>query len=211
MDLSEIKHLFNGPLMKDHAERVFSQTTLNAFMGLNRDAWIETRKWLQSLLSKDNAMLRDDEELRKQAFVLQSQATMHLPVQIGDYTDFYSSIEHATNIGTMFRGKDNALQPNWKYLPVGYHGRASSIVVSGTPIRRPYGQTRPDESKPPIFGPCKLMDFELETAFLIGGPPNKLGEPIPIETAQNHIFGMVLMNDWSARYTNDHSYFSISI
>ncbi|KAI7693525.1 hypothetical protein SSS_05784 [Sarcoptes scabiei] len=124
---------------------------------------------------------------------------MHLPAQIGDYTDFYSSLEHATNVGSMFRDPKNALTPNWRYMPIGYHGRASSIVISGTPIRRPNGQTRPEEDKPPVFGPCRLMDFELEMAFLIGGPDNPLGQPIPIDKAQDRIFGMVLMNDWSAR------------
>ncbi|CAI8013567.1 Fumarylacetoacetase [Geodia barretti] len=123
---------------------------------------------------------------------------MHLPAEIGDYTDFYSSREHATNVGTMFRGPENALMPNWLHLPVGYHGRASSVVISGTPIRRPNGQTRPDDKKPPVFGPCKLMDIELEMAFFVG-PGNKMGEPIPISQAQDHIFGLVLMNDWSAR------------
>merc|ERR1712168_837664 len=109
------------------------------------------------------------------------------------------SLDHATNVGTMFRGKDNALMPNWKWLPVGYHGRASSVVVSGTPIRRPNGQTRPDDTKPPVFGPCKLMDFELEMAFFTGGPCNKLGDTISAANAHENIFGMVLMNDWSAR------------
>uniref|UniRef100_G3WQ21 Fumarylacetoacetase n=1 Tax=Sarcophilus harrisii TaxID=9305 RepID=G3WQ21_SARHA len=116
----------------------------------------------------------------------------------GDYTDFYSSRQHATNIGIMFRGKENALMPNWLHLPVGYHGRASSVVVSGTPIRRPVGQLCPDETKPPVHGVSKLLDFELEMAFFVG-PGNKLGEPIPINKAHEHIFGMVLMNDWSAR------------
>ncbi|RLW03620.1 hypothetical protein DV515_00006401 [Chloebia gouldiae] len=116
----------------------------------------------------------------------------------GDYTDFYSSRQHATNIGIMFRGKENALMPNWLHLPVGYHGRASSVVVSGTPIRRPVGQTKPDNDKPPVFGACKRLDIELEMAFFVG-PGNKFGEPIPISRAQEHIFGMVLMNDWSAR------------
>ena len=106
-----------------------------------------------------------------------SEATMHLPADIGDYTDFYSSREHATNVGTMFRGPENALMPNWLYLPVGYHGRSSSIVVSGTPIRRPNGQTRPDPDKPPVFGPCKLLDIELEMACFIG-PGNEMGQPI---------------------------------
>uniref|UniRef100_A0A3P9QG10 Fumarylacetoacetase n=1 Tax=Poecilia reticulata TaxID=8081 RepID=A0A3P9QG10_POERE len=116
----------------------------------------------------------------------------------GDYTDFYSSKDHATNVGIMFRGKENALMPNWLRLPVGYHGRASSLVVSGTPIRRPCGQMRPDTTKPPIFGPSKQLDIELEMAFFVGGE-SQLGEPIPINKAHEHIFGMVLMNDWSAR------------
>ncbi|GFG37497.1 hypothetical protein Cfor_09559 [Coptotermes formosanus] len=124
---------------------------------------------------------------------------MHLPARIGDYTDFYSSIHHATNVGMMFRDKNNALFPNWKHLPVAYHGRASSVVVSGTPIRRPNGQTCPVEGAAPVFGPCRLMDFELEVAFFVGGPPTKLGEPVPVKEAHEHIFGMVLMNDWSAR------------
>merc|ERR1712200_162648 len=124
------------------------------------------------------------------SFVEQSEATMHLPVKIGDYTDFYSSIHHATNVGTMFRGKDNALMPNWKHLPVGYHGRASSVVVSGTPVRRPNGQTRPVDTEPPKFGPCRLMDFELEMAFFVGGVTPGLGDPLKMEDADNHIFGM---------------------
>ncbi|KFQ85370.1 Fumarylacetoacetase, partial [Phoenicopterus ruber ruber] len=132
------------------------------------------------------------------AFVPQASATMHLPARIGDYTDFYSSRQHATNVGIMFRGKENALMPNWLHLPVGYHGRASSVVVSGTPIRRPVGQMRPDNDKPPVFGACKRLDIELEMAFFVG-PGNKYGEPIPVSRAQEHIFGMVLMNDWSAR------------
>jgi fumarylacetoacetase len=123
---------------------------------------------------------------------------MLLPAQIGDYTDFYSSEEHATNVGTMFRGAENALKPNWKHLPVGYHGRASSVVVSGTSVRRPCGQTRPDDDEPPVFGPTKLLDFELEMGFFVG-PGNRLGESIPIERASDHIFGMALVNDWSAR------------
>ncbi|MCL4133038.1 UNVERIFIED_CONTAM: hypothetical protein GTU68_027359 [Idotea baltica] len=123
---------------------------------------------------------------------------MHLPATIGDYTDFYSSIDHATNVGTMFRGKENALMPNWRHLPVGYHGRASSVVVSGTPLRRPSGQTRPSEEQPPAHTPSKLLDFELEMAFFTG-PGNELGAPIPVESAHKHIFGMVVMNDWSAR------------
>jgi fumarylacetoacetase len=123
---------------------------------------------------------------------------MLLPAAIGDYTDFYSSREHATNVGVMFRSPDNALQPNWLHLPVGYHGRSSSVVVSGTDVRRPMGQTKADDADNPTYGPSRLMDFELEMGFFVG-PGNPLGEPIPIADATDHIFGMVLVNDWSAR------------
>ncbi|XP_008292970.1 fumarylacetoacetase [Stegastes partitus] len=197
LDLSVIKSLFRGPVISKHQD-VFDQPTLNAFMALGYEAWRETRKTLQVLLSNSEGTLRDDVSLRSRAFVHQSAATMHLPADIGDYTDFYSSRDHATNVGIMFRGKENALMPNWLRLPVGYHGRASSVVVSGTPIRRPSGQMRPDQTKPPVFGPSKQLDIELEMAFFVGGG-NQLGEPIPINKAHEHIFGMVLMNDWSAR------------
>ena len=139
LDLSQVKHLFNGPVMKDH-QNVFDESTLNKFMSLGRAAWKETRECLKSILSKDNAILRDDQKLRDKSFVKRNECIMHLPARIGDYTDFYSSKEHATNVGIMFRGKDNALMPNWLHLPVGYHGRSSSVVVSGTPVRRPIGQ-----------------------------------------------------------------------
>jgi len=168
-------------------------------MGLTRDHWAEARATITSLLSADNPTIRDDDHLRNITLVSQDQVKMHLPASIGDYTDFYSSLDHATNVGTMFRGKENALMPNWKYLPVGYHGRASSVVVSGTPIRRPLGQTKPVDTEPPKFGPCRLMDFELEMAFFVGGPAKDLGNPIKIDEADEHIFGMVVMNDWSAR------------
>ncbi|XP_056871840.1 fumarylacetoacetase [Takifugu flavidus] len=167
-------------------------------MALGYEAWQEARKTLQMLLSANESTLRDDVSLRSSAFVNQSVATMHLPANIGDYTDFYSSKDHATNVGIMFRGKDNALMPNWLRLPVGYHGRASSVVVSGTEIHRPVGQMRPDQTKPPVFGPSQQLDFELEMAFFVGGQTS-LGQRIPIEKAHEHIFGMVLMNDWSAR------------
>lgn len=139
--------------------------------------------------------------------IAQKEIIMHLPADIGDYTDFYSSIHHATNVGIMFRGKENALMPNWRYIPVGYHGRASSVVVSGTPIHRPYGQILPpapqenqsETAQRPIFAPCKLLDFELEMAFFIGGSGNKLGQRIPVDEAWKYVFGFTLMNDWSAR------------
>ncbi|XP_057579583.1 fumarylacetoacetase isoform X2 [Hippopotamus amphibius kiboko] len=161
LDLSVMKHLFTGPVLSQHQD-VFDQPTLNSFMGLGQAAWKEARTFLQNLLSASQARLRDDTELRRCAFTSQASATMHLPATIGDYTDFYSSRQHATNVGIMFRGTENPLLPNWLHLPVAYHGRASSVVVSGTPIRRPMGQMRPDDSKPPVYGACKLLDFELE-------------------------------------------------
>ncbi|XP_056427521.1 fumarylacetoacetase [Hyla sarda] len=197
LDLSVIRHLFNGPVLSGKQD-VFHEPTLNSFMGLGSKAWREARQTLQQLLSATEPTLRDNKELRARAFVPQSVAKLHLPANIGDYTDFYSSRDHATNVGIMFRGKENALMPNWLHLPVGYHGRASSVVVSGTPIKRPKGQIRPSDDKPPIFDASKLLDIELEMAFFVG-PGNDLGKPIPIQIADEHIFGMVLMNDWSAR------------
>ncbi|XP_023187911.1 fumarylacetoacetase isoform X2 [Xiphophorus maculatus] len=132
--------------MSKHCD-VFDQPTLNAFMSLGYEAWSEARRTLQNLLSDNEGILRDNVNLRSRAFVSQSEAIMHLPADVGDYTDFYSSKDHATNVGIMFRGKENALMPNWLRLPVGYHGRASSLVVSGTPIRRPCGQMRPDQTR----------------------------------------------------------------
>jgi len=198
LDLSKISHLFTGPLLAHHQD-VFRATTLNGLMGLTKAHWAEARATITSLLSAGNPTIKDDDNLKNLAIVSQDQVKMHLPASIGDYTDFYSSLDHATNVGIMFRGKENALMPNWKYLPVGYHGRASSVVVSGTPIRRPLGQTKPVDTEPPKFGPCRLMDFELEMAFFIGGPSKDLGTPIKIDEADEHIFGMVVMNDWSAR------------
>lgn len=190
--------LFNGPLLKEKAVTVFSKPTLNAFMALGRPCWREARSTLQSLLSADNATLRDNASLRSRVFYESKSVTLHLPMEIGDYTDFYASKEHATNVGTMFRGKDNALMPNWVHIPVGYHGRASSVVVSGHPIKRPHGQVQPDKTQPPFYSICKKLDFELEMAFVVG-VGNELGQPIPMDKTEEHIFGMVVMNDWSAR------------
>jgi fumarylacetoacetase len=136
--------------------------------------------------------------LREKIFHAQKDVTMKLPARIGNYTDFYSSYHHAHNVGTMLRGAENALMPNWKWLPVAYHGRASSVVVSGMDVRRPSGQTKAPDATEPTFGPSKSFDYELEMAFLVG-PGNSLGEPVPIDSATDHIFGLVLMNDWSAR------------
>jgi fumarylacetoacetase len=180
------------------ATRLFSSDSLNAFMALGRPAWKKARDILQHLLSAETATLRDNAELRARLFHKQGEVTMQLPARIGDYTDFYSSYHHAHNVGTMLRGPDNALMPNWKWLPVAYHGRASSIVVSGAEVKRPRGQTKAPDASSPVYGPSKSLDFELETAFFIG-PGNSLGQPVSIDHAEDHIFGIVLMNDWSAR------------
>ena len=167
-------------------------------MSLGYEAWSEVRRITQNLL-QEGSELHKNTNLQQTALVPQSSVQMHLPANIGDYTDFYSSIHHATNVGIMFRGKDNALMPNWKHLPVGYHGRASSVVVSETPVRRPLGQTLPVGGADPVFGPCRLFDFELEMAFFVGGPPTELGTRVTTEEAAKRVFGFVLMNDWSAR------------
>jgi fumarylacetoacetase len=198
LDLSVLEELghFQSPEFQNR--RVFSEKVLNAFLALGRPAWRKAREVLQDLLAADTATLRDDPALRDRVFHVRKDVTMQLPARIGDYTDFYSSYHHAHNVGTMLRGPENALMPNWKWLPVAYHGRASSIVVSGSDVRRPRGQTKPPDAPAPIFGPSRSFDYELETAFLIG-PGNALGEPVPIARASDHIFGLVLMNDWSAR------------
>jgi fumarylacetoacetase len=189
------KGLLNHPALPG---AVFRNPTLNAFLGLGRPAWQAARSLISRLLSDREPALRDDAALCERTLVPQAEVQMLLPVDIGDYTDFYSSREHATNVGSMFRGRENALMPNWLHLPVAYHGRASSVVVSGTDLHRPCGQAKPAESATPLFGPSKSFDFELEMGFFIG-PGNELGRPIPIDRAPEHIFGLVLVNDWSAR------------
>lgn len=174
---------------------VFEKKTLNEFITLGKLIWQETRKRVQQLLCQEDSPLRKDEA---RALVPMREAHMHLPIEVGDYTDFYSSIEHATNVGSMFRGKDNALMPNWKHLPVAYHGRASSIIISGQDIHRPKGQTMPEGSEQPVFGPSKALDFELEMAFVIG-KHSELGRSITTQQAEDYIFGFLLFNDWSAR------------
>ena len=175
---------------------VFAAPTLNAFIALGRDAWRSVRVQLSDLFSRDNARLRDDSCAHRCSS--QRDATLHLPVEIPGYTDFYSSKEHATNVGSMFRDPKNALLPNWSEMPIGYNGRASSVVVSGTPVRRPSGQLKLPDQERPVFGACRKLDIELETGFIVG-KGNALGEPIACEDAEAHIFGMVLLNDWSAR------------
>jgi fumarylacetoacetase len=169
---------------------------LNPLMSLGPVAWPALRHEVQGFLSAD----QKDDRLRRRLesmLVPMREAEMQLPAQIGDYTDFYASIHHATRVGKLFR-PDNPLLPNYKYVPIGYHGRASSIVVSGAKIRRPYGQTKPPTAPKPIFGPSRSMDYELEVGMFVG-PGNVPGEPIPIAEAEQHIFGLCLVNDWSAR------------
>ena len=169
----------------------FADPSLNRFMAVGRNVWREIRQRLSELMG----MTRP--KFKKEALHSIRDVQLHLPVAIGDYTDFYASREHATNVGVMFRGKENALMPNWLHLPVGYHGRASSVVLSGTDVIRPRGQVAP-KGPPPEFSASRSLDFELEMGFFIG-KGNGLGEPIQIENAHEHIFGMVLLNDWSAR------------
>tara|TARA_B100000029_G_scaffold394602_1_gene392123 strand:- start:2665 stop:3942 length:1278 start_codon:yes stop_codon:yes gene_type:complete len=176
---------------------VFDEPTLNAFMSLGRDAWKETRLILSKLFSEDNSNLRDS-KIKNDVLFHVSDVEMILPVDIGDYTDFYSSKEHASNVGKMFRGEENALMPNWLHLPVAYHGRSSSVVVSETDIKRPSGQMLTKGASSPSFGVSNRLDFELEMGFLVG-PGNSMGNPISVQEAENHIFGLVLVNDWSAR------------
>ncbi|MBW7907043.1 MAG: fumarylacetoacetase [Phycisphaerae bacterium] len=197
LDLRVIEHAgFFKPVFGD--EHVLCKWSLNKFMGLGRPAWRTVREIITLLLRDDEPTLRDDKRLREEALIPIERVTMELPCEIGDYTDFYSSRQHAFNVGSMFRGPENALMPNWLWIPVGYHGRASSIVVSGAPIRRPRGQTKADDAAAPAFGPTRLLDFELEMGFF-AGPGNALGEPIPVGAAEDHIFGLALVNDWSAR------------
>ena len=178
-------------------EKIFEHDTLNCFLALGRKMGRSVRDRLSELLKEGNEELKSHFSLNT-ILLSQEDVKMCMPVEIGDYTDFYSSEQHAYNVGCMFRDPDNALMPNWKHIPVGYHGRASSIIESGIPIHRPKGQQRPNDEEPPVFGPCKLLDFELEMAFITCGE-NELGESISTDEAEDHIFGMVLFNDWSAR------------
>ncbi|MEX0273275.1 MAG: fumarylacetoacetase [Flavobacteriaceae bacterium] len=197
IDLGALHQLgyFEGiPLTED----IFLQDTLNDFISDGKKTWRLVRNRISEIFDSNNPELQKNEDHKKVVLFSMDEVEMKLPVAIGDYTDFYSSREHATNVGTMFRDPENALMPNWLHIPVGYHGRSSTIVPGGTPVRRPMGQTLPKGADKPVFGPSKLVDFELEMAF-ITTDGNPMGEPIPIEEAEDYIFGMVLFNDWSAR------------
>ncbi len=188
-------HYFDG---LELTEDLFLQDTLNDFISDGKKTWRLVRNRIADIFDETNPLLRDNADHRAQIICLVSEVEMQLPVQIGDYTDFYSSKEHATNVGMMFRDPANALLPNWLHIPVGYHGRSSTIVPSGIPVHRPMGQTLPAGEESPVFGPSRLIDFELEMAF-ITTDANVMGENIPVHEAEDYIFGMVLLNDWSAR------------
>lgn len=178
----------------DFDSEMLNQPYLNDFIALGKEKTNQLRTDIQQWIEDKTSVVYQKEQL----FVPQAEAKMHLPIRIGDYTDFYSSIEHATNVGKMFRDPENALLPNWKHLPVGYHGRASSILPSGQPIHRPKGQVLPPGSSLPVYQLTQRLDFELEMAFVIG-KENDLGEPLSTDRAEEYIFGMVIFNDWSAR------------
>jgi fumarylacetoacetase len=197
IDLQKVHELgyFNNVMLPVN---VFAQTYLNNFIALGKETTRAIRERVSELLNAENNELQKNVEDRNKIVKKQSDVKMLLPIHIGDYTDFYSSIDHATNIGKMIRDPENALMPNWKHIPVGYHGRASSIAVSGHSFHRPKGQTKPADAAVPVFGPCKLLDFELETGFVIG-KKTQMGESVSTENADDYIFGMTLFNDWSAR------------
>ncbi|WP_375418818.1 fumarylacetoacetase [uncultured Hymenobacter sp.] len=178
--------------------KVLRRRSLNRFIGLGRPVWRAVRQRLSELLRHDNPELRDHEDAVRACLLRQTDVQLLQPIKPRNYTDFYSSIEHATNVGSMFRDPANALLPNWRHLPVAYHGRASSIVVSGTPICRPQGQRKAPDAEAPTFGPSQQLDFELEVGFVVG-KGTTLGSPVPIAEAEDHIFGVLLFNDWSAR------------
>ncbi|HEY8367454.1 MAG TPA: fumarylacetoacetase [Bacteroidia bacterium] len=177
------------------SENIFAKDSINSYLELGRTVWRSVRSQISNFLNAENA---SNASYASEVLVLQADATMHLAMKIGDYTDFYSSLEHASNVGKIFRPNMEPLLPNWKHLPVGYHGRSNSIVISGTDFHRPNGQTMADGAEKPSFGPSKRMDIELEMAFVIG-KSTKLGDCVKTQDAWEHVYGLALFNDWSAR------------
>jgi fumarylacetoacetase len=197
IDLGALHQLgyFKGiPLTHD----IFLQDTLNDFIADGRKTWRLVRSRIAEIFDAENLSLKDNAEDRKRVLFNLKDVEMQLPVNVGDYTDFYSSKEHATNVGKIFRPDEEALKPNWLHMPVAYHGRSSSIVPSGIPVHRPQGQKKPEGVEEPLFGPSRKVDFEVETAFITTAG-NPMGEPISVDEAEEFIFGMVMFNDWSAR------------
>lgn len=197
LDLAELKKLgvFNSLRFDTN---VFAKPYLNDFISLGKKITSDVRARISKILEERNPELRDNEKAKTKVLHKMKDIEMLLPVKVGDYTDFYSSMEHATNVGSMFRDPKNALLPNWKHLPVAYHGRASSIIPSDVNFHRPKGQIKKEEEEIPAFGPTEQLDFELEMAF-ITYPGKPLGESISTAEADEYIFGMALFNDWSAR------------
>ncbi|GAA1591189.1 fumarylacetoacetase [Kribbella hippodromi] len=178
--------------MLDGAQ-LFAEPTLNAFLALGRPAWRATRNWLLDLVRNEN-----DRDAVEPHLTPQSAVSMQLPFEVADYVDFYASEQHATNLGRLFRPDSEPLLPNWKHLPVGYHGRAGTIVASGTDIVRPSGQRKPPDASVPTFGPSQRLDIEVELGYVVG-TPSKLGAPVPVDSFEDHVYGVVIVNDWSAR------------
>jgi fumarylacetoacetase len=187
-----------GLLTPSPGNPVFSQPILNTFMALGPKVWSTTRETVSNLLETSAQALQNDTKLRSRALFSQDSVTLHLPMFVRSFTDFYASREHATNVGSMFRDPENALMPNWLHVPIGYNGRASTVVVSGTPIHRPLGQLKPPGADTPILAPCRKLDLELELGAIVG-TPSRMGEPVTVSKAYDMIFGYCLLNDWSAR------------
>jgi fumarylacetoacetase len=197
IDIAALNH--NGLLKNLGLEQdVLEQEHLNSLIELGKEKTGALRQSLSELFESGNSTLRDNETLKSKILHDVKSVELLMPIKVGDYTDFYSSIEHATNVGTMFRDPNNALLPNWKHIPIGYHGRASSIAVSGTNFLRPQGQTKAPDATLPSFGPSKQLDFELEMAFVIG-KKTQAGDQVSTKDAEAYIFGLMLFNDWSAR------------
>lgn len=196
LDLTVIEE--EGLLDLGSARGIFAHRSLNGFMTLGPEVWSSTRARISKLLRHDNPELRDHQTLRERSFFNRDAVTLQLPFDVAGFTDFYSSKDHATNVGVMFRGKDSALQANWLHMPIGYNGRASTVVVGGTKVRRPRGQLKPPGSEVPSFRPCEKLDFELEMGVVVG-QPSEMGEMLNEDQAERCIFGFVLLNDWSAR------------
>lgn len=187
-----------GLITIENDPEVFAVDSLNNFMALGLEAWNSVRTQISELLRSDTVALRDNTSLQQLCLFDRGEVELHLPFDVTGYTDFYASREHATNVGIMFRDPENALMPNWLHIPIGYNGRASTVVVSGTDIHRPLGQIKPPGHEKPIMSECRKLDIELEMGAIVG-TPNKMGQPVSIDEADAMIFGYVLLNDWSAR------------
>lgn len=203
IDLSELAKA--GFFADAAVTAALQKPVLNDFMALGWDNWKATREVLTDIFTSGNDKLKGDAALCAKALIPANKVKLHLPAQIGDYTDFYASKEHATNLGKLFRPGQPALFENWLTIPIGYHGRASSIIVSGTNFRRPVGQKRPDPEKPPVVGPCAALDIELEMGVYVG-TGNEAGDRITVEEARKAIFGYSIFNDWSARDIQRYEY-----